>query len=131
MITGKGRGIVTNMHVCKGTFIAMYGGDIIDINKLPEGGGSHVLSMKESGKTLVILDGYKCKKLPEIAQGALADEPDQGCTNAQIVWLSWSHKRSLKLFRIPVIKTVKDIDEGQEITIKYSSNIYYLVSIAY
>ncbi len=32
---------------------------------------------------------------------------------------------------IPVIKTVKDIDEGQEITIKYSANSYYPVAIAY
>ena len=63
VITGKGRGIVTNMHVRKGTFIAMYGGDIIHMNKVSEGGGSHVLSMKDSGKTLVI-DGYKCERLP-------------------------------------------------------------------
>ena len=40
VITGKGRGIVTNMNVPKGTLMAMYGGDIIDMNKLPEGGGS-------------------------------------------------------------------------------------------
>ena len=67
VITGKGRGIVTNMHVPKGTIIAMYGGDIIDMNKIPEVGGFHVWKMKESGKTLVI-DGYNCKKLPKIAQ---------------------------------------------------------------
>ena len=47
MITGKGHGIVTNMNVPKGTLIAMYGGDILDINKVPEGGGSHVLSIKD------------------------------------------------------------------------------------
>ena len=89
VITGKGRGIVTNMHVPKGTLIAMYDGDIIDMNKVPEGGGSHVLSMKDSGKTLVI-DGYNCKKLPKIALGALANEPNHGCPNAKIVWHSWS-----------------------------------------
>ena len=58
-ITGKGCGIFAKKQVSKGTFIAMYGGDIIDMNKFPEGGVSHILSMKESGKTLVI-DGYKC-----------------------------------------------------------------------
>ncbi len=63
VIPGKGRGIVTNNHVCKRTFIAMYGGDILDMNKVPESGGSHVWQMKEIGKTLVI-DGYNCKKLP-------------------------------------------------------------------
>jgi hypothetical protein len=130
VIPGKGRGFVTNMHVPKGTLIAMYGGDILDMNKLPEGGGSHALSMKDSGKTLVI-DGYNCKKLPKFAQAALANEPNLGCPNAMIVWLSWSKKRSLNIFRIPVIKTVKDIDEGQEITIKYSANSYYPVAIAY
>jgi hypothetical protein len=53
------------MHVPKGTLIAMYGGDILDMNKVPEGGGSHVWQMKESGKTLVI-DGYICKKISQI-----------------------------------------------------------------
>ena len=86
--------------------------------------------MKDSGKTLVI-DGNNCKNLPKFAQAALANEPDNGCSNAKIVWLSWRKKRSLNLFRIPVIKTVKDIDEGQEITIKYSANSYYPVAIAY
>ena len=86
--------------------------------------------MKDSGKTLVI-DGYKCEKLPKTAQSALDNEPDHGCPNAKIVWLSWSKKRSLNLFIIPVIKTVKDIDEGQEIKIKYSANSYYTVAIAY
>ncbi len=129
-IPGKGHAIVANMHVPKGTLIAMYGGDIIDMNKVPEGGGSHVLSMKDSRKTLVI-DGYKCNKLPKFSQAALANEPDHGCPNTKIVWLSWSHKRSLNLFRIPVIKTVKDIDEGQEITIKHLANSYYPVAIAY
>ena len=86
--------------------------------------------MKYCGKTLVI-DGYKCEKLPKIAQGTLANEPDHGCPNAKIVWLSWSFKRSYNIFRIPVIKTVKDIDEGQEITNKYSANSYYPVAIAY
>ena len=43
VIPGKGRGIVANNHVPKGTCIAMYGGDILDMNKLPEGGGSHAL----------------------------------------------------------------------------------------
>jgi hypothetical protein len=130
VIQGKGRGIVANMHVPKGTLIAMYGGDILDMNKVPEGGGSHVWQMKESGKTLVI-DGYNCKKLPRFAQAALANEPNLGCPNAKIVWLSWSKKRSLNIFRVPVIKTVKDIDEGQEITIKDSANSYYPVAIAY
>jgi hypothetical protein len=129
-IPGKGRGIVAKKHVPKGTFIAMYGGDILDMNKVPEGGGSHVWQMKESGKTLVI-DGYNCKKMPKFAQAALVNEPNLGCPNAVIVWLSWSKKRSLNLFTIPVLKTVKDIDEGQEITIKYSANSYYPVAIAY
>ncbi len=108
----------------------MYGGDILDMKKVPEGGGSHVWQMKESGKTLVI-DGYNCKKMNKFAQAALANEPNLGCPNAKIVWLSWSKKRSLNIFRIPVIKTVKDIDEGQEIAIKYSANSYYPVAIAY
>jgi len=95
VIPGKGLGIVANKHVCKGAFIAMYGGDIIDMNKVQEGGGSHVWQMKESGKTLVI-DGYNCEQLPKFAQAALANEPDHGCPNAKmIVWLSWSKKPSL------------------------------------
>jgi hypothetical protein len=69
--------------------------------------------------------------MPSSCLGSLANEPNHGCPNAKIVWLSWSKKRSLNLFRIPVIKTVKDIDEGQEITIKYSANSYYPVAIAY
>ena len=130
MIPGKVRAIVANKHVPKGTMIAIYGGHILHTNKVQEGGGSHVWQMKDSGKTLVI-DGYKGEKLPKIPQGALANEPDHGCPNVKIVWLSWSKKRSLNLFTIPVLKTVKDIDEGQEITIKYSANSYYPVAIAY
>jgi hypothetical protein len=130
VIPGKGNGIVANMHVPKGKLIAMYGGDILDMNKVPEGGDSHVWQMKDSGKTLVI-DGFDCEKLPKFAQAALANEPDDCCPNAVIVWLSWSKKLSLNLFTIPVLKTVKDIDEGQEITIKYSANSYYPVAIAY
>ena len=129
-ILGKGRGIFANMHVPKGTMIAIYGGNILYTNKVQEGGGSHVWQMKDSGKTLVI-DGFDCEKLPKFAQAALANEPDNCCPNAKIVWLSWSKKRSLNLFTIPVLKTVKDIDEGQEITIKYSANSYYPVAIAY
>ena len=48
VIQGKGRGIVANMHVPKGTLISMYGGYILDMNKVPEGGGSHVWQIKES-----------------------------------------------------------------------------------
>ncbi len=59
---------------------------------------------------------------------ALANEPDHGCPNAKIVWRSWSKKRSLNLFRKPLII---DMDEGQEITIKYSANSYYPVAISY
>jgi hypothetical protein len=88
-IPGKGRGIVAKKHVPKGTFIAIYGGDILDMNKVQEGGGSHVWQMKESGKTLVI-DGSNCKKMPKFAQAALVNEPNLGCPNAVIVWLSWS-----------------------------------------
>ena len=129
-IPGKGRGIVAKKHVPKGTMIAIYGGNILHTNKVQEGGGSHVWQMKDSGKTLVI-DGFDCEKLPKFAQAALANEPDNCCPNAKIVWLSWSKKRSLNLFTIPVLKTVKDIDEGQEITINYSANSYYPVAIAY
>ena len=57
MIPGKGRAIVANKHVSKGTMIAIYGGDILDTNKVQEGGGSHVWQIKDSGKTLVI-DGF-------------------------------------------------------------------------
>ena len=129
-IPGKGRGIVAKKHVPKGTMIAIYGGHILYTNEVQEGGGSHVWQMKDSGKTLVI-DGFDCEKLPKFAQAALANEPDNCCPNAKIVWLSWSKKRSLNLFTIPVLKTVEDIDEGQEITIKYSANSYYPVAIAY
>ena len=130
VIPGKGRATVANKHVPKGTMIAIYGGDILDTNKVQEGGGSHVWQMKDSGNTLVI-DGFDCEKLPKFAQAALANEPDNCCPNAKIVWLSWSKKRSLNLFTIPVLKTVKEIDEGQEITINYSANSYYPVAIAY
>jgi hypothetical protein len=130
VVPGKGHGIVANMHVPKGTMIAIYGGNILYTNKVQEGIGSHVWQMKDSGKTLVI-DGFDCEKLPKFAQAALANEPDNCCPNAKIVWLSWSKKRSLNLFTIPVLKTEKDIDEGQEITIKYSANSYYPVAIAY
>ena len=130
VIPGKGRAIVANKHVPKVTMIAIYDGNILHTNKVQEGGGSHVWQMKDSGKTLVI-DGFDCEKLPKFAQAALANEPDNCCPNAKIVWLSWSKKRSLNLFTIPVLKTVIDIDEGQEITIKYSANGYYPVAIAY
>ena len=89
VILGKGHEIVANKHVPKGTMIAIYGGDILDTNKVQEGGGSHVWQMKNSEKTLVI-DGFNCKKFPKCAQASLANEPDNCCTNAKIVWLSWS-----------------------------------------
>ena len=34
VIPGKGRAIVTKKHVCLGTFIALHGGDIIDMKKI-------------------------------------------------------------------------------------------------
>ena len=73
--------------------------------------------MKESCEALAI-DGYKCNQLPKFVQGALTYELDHGCPNAPIVWLSWSANHSPNLCQIPVIKTVKDIYVGQEITIK-------------
>ncbi len=108
-IEGKGRGIVASEDLSKGTIIAMYGGVIFDQkNEIPEALG-YSLDMKDSGKTLSI-NSYQWYNLPKFAQAALANESNvDAFPNAHIRWMNPYCIYSQALFRIPVLKTTKDV----------------------
>ena len=48
--------------------------------------------------------------------------------NANIVRMNPYHNHSQTIFRIPVLKTTKEVLKGQEITVYYSGNSYLPVS---
>jgi hypothetical protein len=130
-IEGKGHGIVASRDISKGTIIAMYGGVIFNRkNEIPVA-LSYSLDMKDSRKTLTI-NGYQWYTLPKFARAALANEPNVDVfPNAHIVWMNPYRNYSQTLFKIPVLKTTKEVLKGQEITVYYSGNSYLPVSISF
>ncbi len=116
-IAGKNRGIVATRNLPKGTIIDMYGGVIFDRKEDKHMVTSYSLDMKDSGKTLAI-DGYKCNLLPKFARASLANEPDDpGLPNSHVAWMIPYRNYSNALFRIPVLRTTKPINVGDEITV--------------
>jgi hypothetical protein len=134
IIRGKDRGIVAKNKMKKGTHIAIFGGKILDYKVAKERGGSHALQLKNSGKTLAI-DGRLCIRLQKFANAAFANKPNNGWSNAAIVWLRWSKMKKKEiiseLFNVLVLKTTKEILEGQEITLNYTASSYISNYVAY
>jgi hypothetical protein len=123
--------MIAKKHIPKGAYIAIYGGEILDHKLIRDRGGSHALELKYCSGVYAI-DGYKCDQLPKLAQAALANEPDQGPSNAVIVWKGWSTKLVLNyLFQVPLPQMTKDIVKGQEITHKFSPDRYITRYAAY